>query len=417
VIIAHQFTPEQMIPEDYHSISHHWAHLASERGVRLFIVNFFRVVHATEPLECLRYLEHIRGAVEGEGFRVVVTANGRGQTGAAGDQGSLGEMGDSGDSAVPDAHSTMTDPTPASVHLRHFRSGAIPEFGLRSPEVLIPAAAGALAVGEIFDLPDAATLALASIGAAGTLLGNERLDRARNALERQYAPAYASKSIALGTAALAPLAAAAIAQSSDSVLETLLADGVIAAASAASLAALTSSDEYRLRIEEYKGFDLELWMPIVGMLILQPMPPQRKLAGVALAAAGWYATRRLMPDPLARFDAAPALSHTHHLSAAMRVVGDVLLAAGPRPVRKWAALAPLGLAVSMAARERGNTPLATGALIVSAVGHAASNTGFRRPERDPALTAQMAATSWGAGALAGLILAKIISSFGKRWIL
>lgn len=68
VVIAHQFTPAQMIPEDYHSIAHRWANLARERGVRMLFLNFFRVVHATEPFECLRYIEHVRAAVEEQGF-------------------------------------------------------------------------------------------------------------------------------------------------------------------------------------------------------------------------------------------------------------------------------------------------------------------------------------------------------------
>ena len=281
---------------------------------------------------------------------------------------------------------------------------------MKSFEALIPAGAGALAAGAILGLPDAATVALAGAGAAGALLGIERLDRARDALEQRYAPpTYASKVIALGIAALGPLAAAAIAQTSDSETEALLADGIIGVASAAALAALTSTDEYRLRIEEYKGFDLDLWLPIAGTLLLQRASLSRKLAAVLLAGGGWYVTRRFAPDPLARLDTAPAMSHTHHLSAAMRAVGDTLLAVGPRPVRKWTGLAPLGMVLSIAARKRGYPKLALGALLVSVIGHAASNTGFRRPERDPELTAQLAGQSWLAGAGAGLVIAKIIS--------
>jgi hypothetical protein len=373
VVIAHQFTPEQMIPEDFHSISHHWAKLARERGVRLFFVNFFRVVHATEPLEGLHYLEHIRSALEGEGFQVEAPRS--------------------------DGRRTEDD------------GGAETEDG-KSFEALLPAGAGAIAAGAILGLPDAATMALAGAGAAGAMLGIKRLDRARDALEQRYAPAYASKVVALSIAALGPLAAAAIAQTSDSETETLLADGIIGVASAVSLAALTSTDEYRLRIEEYKGFDLDLWLPIAGTLLLQRAPLSRKLAGMLLAGGGWYVTRRFVPDPLARLDAAPAMSHTHHLSAAMRAVGDAILAVGPRPVRKWAGLAPFGLVLSISARKRGYPALALGALIVSAIGHAAGNTGFRRPERDPELTAQLTGKSWLAGAGTGLIIAKIV-----QWIL
>ena len=60
VILAHRFTPEEMIPLDFHAAAHHWACLARERGIRLCYVNFFKVLHATEPLEGLHYVERIK---------------------------------------------------------------------------------------------------------------------------------------------------------------------------------------------------------------------------------------------------------------------------------------------------------------------------------------------------------------------
>ena len=60
VILAHFFTPAALAPEDYHSAAHHWGMLAHMRGIRLCYINVFRRIHAADPLECLKYLEHVR---------------------------------------------------------------------------------------------------------------------------------------------------------------------------------------------------------------------------------------------------------------------------------------------------------------------------------------------------------------------
>src|SRR5437762_13213910 len=111
-------------------------------------MHLFRVGHSFEPLECLKSLEHIRVTLEGEDFVVG----------------------------------------------RHFH----PQYeGLLSPSyssalALVPVAAGALAARELFDLSDGATLKLAGAGMLSAA-GLARLDSARDALEQQYRPAYASK--------------------------------------------------------------------------------------------------------------------------------------------------------------------------------------------------------------------------------
>ena len=391
VIIAHQYTPAQMIPEDFHSIAHHWANLARERGVRMMFANFFRVVHATEPLECLKYLEHIRGAVEGQGL--------------------------------------VLESPALRLRVPFVPSETAAEFPhLPDLTALVPVGAGTLALSALLGLNDLQSLAMSGAGVLGSLALTGRLDRAHDALEQQYAPAYASKLISLAAAALAPLAAVALANTSENALEALMLDGVIGASTAAAISALTSSDEYRLRVEEYKGFDLDLWLPLAGALISftlpmfsrpnstastvesDPVAPLlgRVALGAALSIAGWYATRRLASDPFARFDLAPAMSHTHHLSAAMRRVGDTMLALGPRPIRKWSGLAPFGLALAIAARQAGLRPLALAGTLLSVAGHAAANTGFRRPERDLLVTARAVTSSWLLGSLAGLLAANLI---------
>jgi hypothetical protein len=377
VVIAHQFTPVQMIPEDYHSIAHRWANLARERGVRMMLVNFFRVVHATEPLECLKYLEHIRGAVGHEGF-------------------TLGQ--------IPTPQSPM--PNPESQIANHPSPIAMG---------LVPVGAGTLVARQLLGLNDGATLALALAGAMGAALIVPRLDRARDELEQQYAPTYASKILALSTAIAAPLASVALARECDSELEALPLEALLSASSATAFAALTSSDEYRMRVEEYKGFDLDVWLPLVGVMLMRRALTWTELVRLLVGSLiGWQLTRRFVSDPLARFDSAPAESHTHHLSAAMRMVGDALLALGPRPIRKWGGLAPFGLALSIAAKRRGFNTLHIVASLISAVGHAALLTGFRKPERDPLLTARDVRKSWMVGAVVGFILAKLIAGCRQR---
>jgi hypothetical protein len=69
VILSHYFTPAALVPEDYHSAAHHWGMLARARSLRLCYVNVFRRIHATDPLECLHYLEHIHEQLLEAGLR------------------------------------------------------------------------------------------------------------------------------------------------------------------------------------------------------------------------------------------------------------------------------------------------------------------------------------------------------------
>ena len=258
------------------------------------------------------------------------------------------------------------------------------------------------------------------------------MDRAHDALERQYAPAYASKLISLAAAALAPLAAVALANSSENALEALVLDGVIGASTAAAVSALTSSDEYRLRVEEYKGFDLDLWLPLSGALVsfaLSAPPSAARMDDLrrpmAYPSGFLHRIRARGPGPgalrrrLVRHAAAcarsvralrPRARDEPHASSfrshAARRRYDAR--ARTRPVRKWAGLAPFGLALSIAARREGMRPLALAGTLLSVAGHAAANTGFRRPERDPLLTARAVGSSWLVGSLAGLLAAYII---------
>ncbi|HET7088833.1 MAG TPA: DUF5693 family protein, partial [Anaerolineae bacterium] len=209
VVLAHRFTPQEMIPLDFHAAAHVWAHLARERGIRLCYVNFFKVLHATEPLEGLHYVEHIKEALEQDGF--VVTQ----------------------DVCVP-----APVPTPMKTDLA--------ATGLASAGIAASAATALL------DLPDAMALPL-TISAAAGAAALPYLERPRGRLEEVYPPSYAPKALALAAASLAPVAV--IDRSRAGWLNGL----VIQASAAAALAAVTSGQDYHLRIEEYRGFNLD-WL-------------------------------------------------------------------------------------------------------------------------------------------------------------
>ena len=70
VILGHRFSPQDMIPLDFHAACHNWVHLACERGIRFCYANFFRTLHATEPLEGLHYLQHLKQALIDAGFEI-----------------------------------------------------------------------------------------------------------------------------------------------------------------------------------------------------------------------------------------------------------------------------------------------------------------------------------------------------------
>ena len=210
VVLAHRFTPAAMVPLDLHAAAHHWAHLARERGVRLCYVNFFKVLHATAPLEALHYVEHIREALQQDGFEV---------------------------------HPDVGGPTPVPAPSRA-------ELALTG---LASAGIAASAVNTALDLPDGAALPLTIAAAAGAA-ALPHLERPRNELEAQYPPSYAPKALALA-ATLAPAAAVTLTQHGGAA--GWLGGVLTQLSAAAAVAAATSSQDYHLRVEEYRGFNLD----------------------------------------------------------------------------------------------------------------------------------------------------------------
>ncbi|MCC6187991.1 MAG: hypothetical protein IT318_03075 [Anaerolineales bacterium] len=360
VIPAHAFTPAAMVPEDFHSAAHHWGMLARSRGIRLCYVNVFRRIHATEPLDCLRYLEHIKGELEGLGLQL-----GSGTPGA--------------------------------------RPLAAPQCRTLAAAALAPAGAAALAASRTLALPEPAALAVSAASVAGAI-ALPYLDRPRGHLEEAYPPSYAPKLLALAGAAAAPAAAALAEDGLAGAAEAAL----IQAALAASLAAFTTGQDYALRIEQFRSLDLDWAMPLAAVL-LRAGQGRGQWAALAGLAAAWGLARARTPDVLGQLDRDLPAGHTHHLSAAQRVLGDSLMALGPRPGRKWSGLGLAGLAAAGWLRGAGQRNLGLAAALVGAFANAMTLAAFRQPERPLAQTVEGAGRSW---ARWGLVTAGLLAAAG-----
>ncbi len=344
VILAHYFTPAAMTPEDYHSAAHHWGMLAHARGIRLCYVNVFRRLHATEPLECLTYLDHIRAnlkAFDGKTRPPLLQSPSRGELALTG---------------------------------------------------LASAGAVSLAARQTLRLSEPLALALTT-AAAASAAALPYLDRPRGALEASYPPSYAPKLLALAGAAAAPLAA-----------DDPFTGAAVHTAVASTLAALTTGQDYQLRVEEYRSLNADLFLPLAGVLARDLADPRLKTLALAMLGLGWYAAGKFNPDLLGSLDRDLPAGHTHHLSAAQRLVGDVLIALGPRPGRKWAGLGLAGLAAAGVFRRSGRGDLAFAASCLSAIGSAMLLAAFRRPERPLAETLPTVGKSWAWGGALALVL-------------
>jgi hypothetical protein len=353
VVPAHYFTPAALVPEDFHSAAHHWGMLARQRGIRLCYVNVFRRIHATHPLECLHYLEHIKGELEGLGL----------------------QLGPGAAAPPPLAAPGRRDQALAG---------------------LAPAGAGALAVSATLPLSEPAALAVTAAAVAGAV-ALPYLDRPRGHLEEAYPPSYAPKLLALAGAALAPAAALA----REPATAFLTQAGV-----AGALAALTTGHDYQMRVEQFRALNLDWVLPLAAAG-LQADDPRLRWLLVAAVSGAWMLARTRTPDLLALLDRDLPAGHTHHLSAAQRLVGDALIALGPRPGRKWAGLGLAAVACAGLLRRRGRTGLALAASLTAGFANALALAAFRQPERPLARTLPEVTRSLAAGGTAALALAAL----------
>lgn len=407
VILAHEFQPEELLEEDWFTAAYRWATLATEAGIRLCSVRFFRILHAADPLESVVYIKEL--------------AHTLGHTGLLLD------------------HAGVVDLTAFQPQRD--------EVALAAAGLSIAGAAGL--VTDLFPVSDG--LKLLGVGASAlALTGLPFLEKRRSGAHHHHehehehhhehphdhehahhqhdhghehghshshdsATAYTPKGLALAATVLYPTAATALngADPVGAVAQAL----VVSAAGSAALSATTAETDYLLGIEEYRGYNLD-WLIPLGLAassalinfqnpkseIENPKPPWRwlPLAGAVLAALGSLGGR-VNPDAPASLDREHRHAHTHHLSAFQRALGDSKMALSPRPLRKWALLAPLGAVGASVLKQNKQDDFAALALTVAAAGQVAILTGFRNGQRPLLKTLEGRAKGWAIGAvLAGL---------------
>jgi hypothetical protein len=353
VILSHYFTPAAMVPEDFHSAAHHWGMLAQARGIRLCYVNVFRRIHATEPLECLHYIEHIKEELEEAGLSLDASR----------------------------AHNLRA-----------------PQRGTLALAALAPAGAASLAASAVLGLSEPVAVGLTVASAVGAAL-LPYLDRPRGELEHSYPPSYAPKLLALAGAAAAPAAAA--------LSGDLASAALIQAGTATALGVFTTGRDYQLRIETYRSLNLDWAVPLAAVVISRVQDRRWKWLSLGVLGGVWLLVRARVPDLLGQLDQDLPAGHTHHLSAAQRLLGDALIAIGPRPSRKWAGAGLAGLAAAGVLQQLGYDELATGAALMATAANALMLAAFRRPERPLALTTAGVQKSWAGWGTLGLVLAAL----------
>ena len=369
VVLAHYFTPQAMVPEDFHSAAHHWGMLARARGIRLCYVHAFRRIHATAPLEVLHYVEHIKEEMEEIGLRL-----------------------DDGGRQTADRPQVISPPERSDLAL----------IGMAS------AGSVSLAVTEALGLPESLAAGLSGAAALGAA-ALPYLDRPRGHLEESYPPSYAPKLLALAGAAAAPAAAAF----SEDGWAALVGGAGVQAGTAAALAALTTGQDYQQHIEEYRSLNADLFLPLAAAAWRGLEDTRWRVAALAALGAAWYAANKVAPDLLGRLDLDLPAGHTHHLSAAQRMIGDTLIALGPRPARKWAGLGLAAGVVAALGRSMG-AGTALPASLIAAAGNAVMLAAFRRPERPLKETLPLVARSWEIGAAAGAALAVLLGAATRK---
>ena len=398
VILGHRFTPERMMELDGHAAAHNWVQLANDRGIRFCYINFFRVLHATEPLEGLGYIHHLKHALEDAGY-------------------SLSQ--------------NYTPPQPAPT----------PEPTELALSGLATAGTSAAAVTSLLNLPETVAVPLTAValtGAAALPFVEQKFlqpnhhhhshshdhdhhhdhhhhhdhshhhhhDHDHGDMAALFPPSYTPKLLGLTTTSLSPIAT--LSANEDGLLG-LMSGLVYQTAAATSLAAVTSGHEYQQRVEEYRSFNLDWALPLAAAAL---KIPNATLRGTTLATltAGWVLAYQKGLDPLAQFDPSHAEGHTHHVSAATRLIGDTLIAIGPNPARKWTGLGVFGYSLSGVLARNGRHNLATAAALAGTAGSLLGLVGFRRPERALTHTSPQAINSLAAGtalALATLLLEKV----------
>ncbi len=393
VVLAHRFTQAEMMEMDYHSAAHTWVHLANERGVRLCYLNFFRVLHATEPLEGLDYVHYLKHALEDAGYQL------------------------SQELSVDEAAVKRSEVEPQELAL----------VGLAAAGI------GAAAINDMLDMPESLAVpcvGLAALGAAALPFVEQKgmltpaphshgddseheqsHTHSLNGVSTIHAhgggghhhhdsgdvspmqTSFSPKLIALATSTLAPAATLTSAQRTG-WLDWLIGQAYMEAG-AITLAAATSEAAYRQRVEEFRGWNLDWFVPLT-VAALQFENAKTKAIMIAALTGAWLAAQR-NGDLLDKIDAPHAEGHTHHVSVANRIVGDLSMKLGLKPARKWAWLGPLALSFAdgefTPAQVMGLTGTMANVMALSA---------YRHPERAITRTVRGTLPAWLAGYGLGL---------------
>lgn len=414
VVLAHDFSADELLEEDWNTVSDRWVNLATEAGIRLCAIRFFRAIHAGDPLESVAYIRTLARALRQAGY---VPA----QVGAI---------------------------TLRPFHPQH-QPATLAGLGL--------GAAGAIGLAaDHLPLSDGVKL-LGTVGAALGLAGLPFIEQQRQSENEHHhhhhdhdhhhhadedhdhdhhhhdhdhdhghshgpapATAYASKGIALAAAAAYPAAAVAVRNSGP--LTALTQAVTVGTVGAATLGAAVADLDYALNVEPYRSYQLDWLLPLglvaAGPLLKKSPPPRHRwfdwarltrrrpnpvwrwlpLTGVGLAGLTALFGQSSQ-DLLAQLDREHRHSHTHHLSTFQRLLGDSRMAFAPKPLRKWSLLAPLGVVGAALLRRKGKTEAANAALTVGTAGLVAALSGYRNAQRPILKTLQGRARGWVVGIL------------------
>ncbi len=434
VILAHEFQPDELLEEDWNTAAYRWATLATESGIRLCCLRFFRILHAADPLESLAYVHTLAHALEHAGLLTGYV----GQVDLSVFQPQRDDLAlAAAGLSVAGAAGLAADllPLPGSLKLLGVGAGALALAGLP----LWEKAEGGRQKAEHdhhdhehhhyhdHDHPhdhDPRTSRLTTTTHHDHNHHHHDHDHHDHGHSHGPAPAtaYAPKGLALAASVAFPAAAIALngADPLDAVAQALAAS----AAGTTALSATTAESDYLMGVESYRGYNLDWLIPLglaagtalpifrrgqLSIVNLQSLIPFLPLAGVILAAL-----RGSQHDAAARLDREHRHAHTHHLSAFQRNLGDAKMALSPKPLRKWSLLAPLGVVTASLLKQSKQNDLAAIALTAAAAGQAATLAGFRNGQRPLLKTLEGRAKGWAVGlVLAGLVWL-VASLFKKR---
>ena len=442
VILAHEFEPSELLEDDWFTMSYRWANLAVEAGVRLCSVRFFRILHAADPLESLAYVEELANAL-----RAVELVPG----------------------VAGDVDLTLFQPQRDTAALAWAGLSVAGAAGLAADLLPVPNPVKLLGVGAT-----ALTLASLPFLEKSKLEPGHAHDHDHHAHhpdhdhhhhhddhehhhdhphehahhphhdhgrdhghqhDRIQATAYAPKGLALATTVAYPAAAAAI--NCANPVAALARALAISVTGATVLNATTVETDYVMGIETYRGYNLDWLIPLglaAGSALLNPQNPTQTTSKSSLNSAPHHPKSiwRWLPlvgvvlmtlknlksdltqDLLATFDREHRHAHTHHLSAFQRAVGDNKMALSPKPLRKWALLAPLGAVGAALLKRNGQEEMAVVALTAATAGQVATLAGFRNGQRALLKTVEGRARSWTMGAALAGVVWLLVWLFNKR---